>query len=296
MVYDIIPFVIIIISLIIIFLIIVKKIPLLSQIDIEELPTEKQAKIKEKIVLERIKRRLVSIKNSRIWQFFRFSLLLVKSKFKQGFNHLIVLDKKFREKEKGGFIDVDRESLANEINTNLIEAEELLKMNQLNQAEEKYIKVISLDNKNKEAYRGLAEIYFEKKEFEQAKEIYKHLLKIDKQDDSIYAMLGRVSLAQGNFHQAEKDYLRSLKIQQRSSTYVDLGLCYKEIGKSLEAQETFKKALEFDPNNPRTLDLLLEISIMLKDKNLAKHYWQRLKEVNPENKKLPTLEETIEKL
>lgn len=294
MVYDIIPFLIIIVSLIIIFFITAKKFPLLSQIDIESLPIEQQARVKEKIVTERIKRRLINLREGKIFQILKSIFSFGQSKAKEGFEKLLVLEKKLKEKEK--LPSPDEEGKKRDVASFLIEAEELKRMNQVDEAEKRYIQVIKLDKKNKEAYQGLAEIYYEKKEFEQAKEIYKHLLKLNKQDDSLYALLGRVSIAQGNFLQAEKNYLKSLKIQERSATYLDLGLCYKAMGKFLEAQATLKKALELDPNNPRLLDLLIEISIILKDKNLAKHYWQRLAEANPENQKLPELIEVIDKL
>lgn len=294
MVYDIVPFLIIIVSLIIIFFIIAKKFSLLSQIDIENLPAEQQARVKEKIVVERIKRRLINLKEGKIFQILKSIFFFGQSKIKKGFEKLLTIEKKLKEKEKSQAPDQD--IVKREIASFLVEAEELKRMNQIDEAEKRYIQVVKLDNKNKEAYQGLAEIYYEKKEYEQAKEIYKHLLKLNKQDESLYALLGRVSIAQGNFLQAEKNYLKSLKIQERSATYIDLAFCYKAMEKFLEAQETLKKSLELDPNNPRLLDLLIEISIILKDKNLAKHYWQRLAEVNPENQKLPELIEVIDKL
>ena len=293
MAFDIIPFIIIIVSLLIIFFIVLRKFPLLSQIDIEKLPAEKQSKVREKIVLGRIERRLAALRAGKIGQILNSMASLFKSGSRSGFDYLVSLEEKFKKKEK---VVIDKDNSGQKVSQLLIEADELFKMHQLEEAEKKYIEAISLDKKNKEAYQALAEIYFERKEFEQAKEIYKHLLKLNSQDDAVYAKLGRLYLVQGNFLEAEKDYLKSLKIQERCSTYIDLGLCYKSMECYIEAQETLKKALELEPNNPRLLDLLLEISIIVKDKNLANYYWQRLAEVDPENQKLDSLKEVVDKL
>ena len=56
--YDIIPFLIIIFSLIIILVIIVKKFPTLSSLNVDDTSKERQANLHEKIVTDRIKRRL----------------------------------------------------------------------------------------------------------------------------------------------------------------------------------------------------------------------------------------------
>jgi hypothetical protein len=57
-----------------------------------------------------------------------------------------------------------------------------------------------------------------------------------------------------------------------------------------------RKALEIEPNNPRYLDTILEISIIKKDKVLANETYKRLKEVNPENQKLAEIKEEIAEL
>jgi hypothetical protein len=47
-----------------------------------------------------------------------------------------------------------------------------------------------------------------------------------------------------------------------------------------------KKALKIEPNNPRYLDTMFRISIIIKDKVLAFEAYDRLSKVNPENQKL----------
>jgi len=52
------------------------------------------------------------------------------------------------------------------------------------------------------------------------------------------------------------------------------------------AREAVVQAVELEPKNPKYLDLLLEIAIILRDKNLAQRGYNELRAVNPENNKL----------
>ncbi|MDA3802424.1 MAG: hypothetical protein PF488_00815 [Patescibacteria group bacterium] len=56
------------------------------------------------------------------------------------------------------------------------------------------------------------------------------------------------------------------------------------------------EALEIEKNNPRFLDLILDLSIMRNDKKSAISYLERLVENNPENKKIEVWKEEIEML
>ena len=61
-----------------------------------------------------------------------------------------------------------------------------------------------------------------------------------------------------------------------------------------DAKQNIQEALDLEPNNPRYLDLILDLSIMKKDKESALYYLEKLAEVNPENNKLNELSERIE--
>ena len=75
--------------------------------------------------------------------------------------------------------------------------------------------------------------------------------------------------------------------------YADLGWIYQLERKNTYALANFQKAVDCEPSNPRFLDLLLKISILLKNKDLAWRAYNGLKEADPENKKLPELKEEI---
>ena len=55
-----------------------------------------------------------------------------------------------------------------------------------------------------------------------------------------------------------------------------------------------KEAVTIESGNPKYLDRLIELSIILKDKNLAETSLSKLKEINPENKKINEYKDKIE--
>jgi len=59
---------------------------------------------------------------------------------------------------------------------------------------------------------------------------------------------------------------------------------------------SIKRSLEKHPNNPRYLDTMIEISIINKDKISALEAFDKLKEANPDNKKLEEWKKEIRKL
>jgi tetratricopeptide (TPR) repeat protein len=57
-----------------------------------------------------------------------------------------------------------------------------------------------------------------------------------------------------------------------------------------------QKAVELAPNNPKYLDFLLEVSIMLEEKETALETYEKFHAINPENQKLSEYKARIEAL
>ena len=65
-------------------------------------------------------------------------------------------------------------------------------------------------------------------------------------------------------------------------------------GDNDNALTMIQNALTLAPKNPKYLDFLIELSILINNKYLAEITWDKLKEVNPENQKLAGLQERIQ--
>ncbi len=268
--YNIVPLILILVSLGIIIVVSIKKFSVLSNLDVDNIPAEKEAKFKERIIGNRIKRNII-----KWWSKISRVIIPVFSWlsdfFKNYYCRLNELKKEYRPKLE---LSGDKKELS--IEKTLIDVEELCRQESYEEAEKNLIDIISQDPINLKAFKKLADIYLEKKNFEEAKQTYEHILKLfetkilasnkvdyNKQIAQIYFSLAEVNL--------EQDYFD-------------------------EAIRRIEQALKIEPNNPRYLDIMLEISIMKKDKDLALDVYGNLEKANPENEKLEDFKKQIDEL
>ena len=94
-----------------------------------------------------------------------------------------------------------------------------------------------------------------------------------------------------------QDYLKSLEINKEDiETYLQLAGIYCNLENYQQAFLIAEQAGLIEPNNPRVLDFLIKISIIVQDKEAALRAYKQLKEVNPENQKLSEIKEKISQL
>ncbi|MEK7167147.1 MAG: hypothetical protein AAB732_01940 [Patescibacteria group bacterium] len=255
---------IILISLGIIWKIIFSKFSRLSLIEIENLPREQQIEIKKEIIQNRLEKKLKKI-YEKILYFLRF-LKPLDIKLKKIFNKyrekFLALEQKYILKYKH-LIKKEPELVQDKIKKLFIQGKELIEEKKFEEAEKFFIEIIGFDSKNIEAYKQLAEIYFQQNDLKHTKEILYFIQKINPNDETIP---------------------------------IQLGLIHKSLEEHKEAINNFKKALLLTPNNPRNLDLLIEEYIIVKNQFLAEKVLRKLQEVNPENQKIKEFEERIEKM
>ena len=255
--YNIIPLLLILISLSVIIVIVSRKFSVLAALDVASIPAEKEAKFKERIISNRLKRNIIKYwaKASRaLTPLGRLAGGYLKSRLHKLYQAKNVYQANQR---------VDGPETINQL---FSQAEELKKRDDLDSAEKKYIEIIGLDSKNIKAFKELGRVYFEKKEFEEAKQTFEHILKLKEDDEDIYDI------------------------------HFSLAEVYRAMGKLPEAARALKKALKIEPLNPRYLDIMLEISIIIKDKALALDTYEKLLKANPENNKLEEFKRQIDEL
>ena len=286
--YNIIPLLLILISLSVIIIIVSRKFSVLAALDVDSIPAEKEAKFKERIISNRLKRNIVKYwaKSSRVLApVGQAAAGYLKSRLAKLYQ------------AKNIYQENNRADSPETIGQLFSQAEELKKRDDLDAAEKKYIEIIGLDSKNIEAFKELGRIYFEKKEFEEAKQTFEHILKLKEDDEDIYENLARIAKEKGDLNEARDEYLKSINInKQNAQTHFSLAEIYRAMGKLPEAARALKKALKIEPANPRYLDTMLEISIIIKDKALALDAYQKLLKANPENNKLEEFKRQIDEL
>jgi len=286
--YNIIPLLLILISLSAIIIIVSRKFSVLAALDVENILEEKEAKFKERIISNRLKRNVIKYwsKSSRVLApLGQLAGGYLKSRLHKLYQAKNVYQANGRADNPGT------------VDQLFSQAEELKKRDDLDAAEKKYIEIIGLDSKNIKAFKELGQIYFEKKEFEEAKQTFEHILKLKEDDEDIYENLAKIAKEKGNLDQARDEYLKSINInKQNAQTHYNLAEVYQAMGKLPEAARALKKALKIEPANPRYLDTMLEISIIIKDKALALDTYEKLNKANSENNKLKEFKRQIDEL
>lgn len=162
-----------------------------------------------------------------------------------------------KRQRQTGALHVDQEA----VRSMLQEAKDLLDAAQWDRAEKVLIQIISANPRHTEAYERLGRLYFQRKEYDLAFETWQFLNKLSPEDASVLTALGEVEEMRGN-------------------------------GES--ARSFYEQAIALRPNNPKYLDFMIDVLIRLGDVHEATTTLDRLREVNPENKKIDQFEKRIE--
>lgn len=258
-----------IVSFLVIIFIIVRKFPVLAILNVDNIPGEKEAKFKEKIIRQRLERDFSSIGTT--WNRLRRRLGAGFSSYlKARYQRLVKMRDDLRRQKKLSFLE-KRERIADLF----LQARSAISEYDYETAEKHLIEIISLDAKRLSAFLELGETYRLRKNFQDAKATLEHTLKLAQQLRRDPEMLEGIIIAEIHFSLA--------------------WVCY-ELDLLDEALEYTRQALDAEPNNPRYLDLILDLSIMRKDKKLALESWEKLASANPENNKLSEWKAKIEAL
>lgn len=268
----IIPIALIAFSLIVIIILIIRKFPELVLVDVSTIPEERARELKDKLLAERLQRRVGGF-FGRFVKIFKkiFSYFVAIWKLMQ--NKIEQWERRYRYRYQPVVRGRDMKARVDDL---LAKADGLLEKDEFNDAERAYLEVINLDKHNVEAYRGLGKLYYRQKEYGQAKEIFNFALKLilDKKEES------------------DNSYSDSDVAQ----LYYNLGLIYRATNAKKRELEHFALAVENEENNPKYLDCLVETAVKCQKKDQALEALQKLKEVNPKNTKLETWEEKIDEM
>ncbi|MCD4760994.1 hypothetical protein K8R42_03805 [bacterium] len=293
--FDIFFIILIVLSLVFVIWLLVKKFPRLSNINVDSLPEVRTQRQKDIILKNRLERSW-HILWLKIKDLSGPTQNKISDFFKQYYQRLKDVEKDIRQR---GFekltSSVDKSQTVNKFIT---EAKQLINNEEYKKAEEVLLDSLNFDQHNIDAYKLLAEVYRYQKEYVQAKETLQYLLKMTHNEDAaIYSSLADMAKERGNLKQAEDDYLKSISLSEDNYLYfLSLAEVYMDLEENEKALESGQRALVLSPNNPKVLDFLINISIIMSDKELAEEYLNKLKEVNPENQKILEFIECIDNL
>lgn len=261
MVFDFIPIILIIFSLAIIIVIIIRRLPDLKSLDISSIIEERESEVKKRIVAERLARKTDELR-AKISPLTKRFLKILETIIKKAYFKILELEQSYKDKEPE--LKKELASIKDKETDLLAVGQKYQKAKNFVEAEKIYLELISLNKKNLHAYQGLGEVYLEKKDYDQAIETFVYLTK---------NLKAKKELSNGDKHLL-------------AVSFFDLAQIHKYLEKLDRAKKYLEQALELEPNNPRYLDLMVEICIILKDKIRALGYLKKLKKVNPDNVKI----------
>jgi len=261
--------------------IVISKLPKLKTLDVKTVSEAVEEEAKKKILKQRMQRQ--TKKGGEAVKKAVFPILQrLKKTFSGYLKKIKDLERKY-EKEAEGRQKLNPADSKRKIEILLKQAEKSFKKQKIAQAEKEFIEVISLQPNNVKAYEGLTKVYLEQKEYDQALQTQGFVLKLAKKKSELVEGTNDKGLVYKTYSNADDlsdafyDYARILYLKDSKE----------------KALENFQKALEIQPNNPRNLAQVIELSIELKNKILALDTLKELERVNPENQKLKEYNEKI---
>lgn len=287
-------------SLVTILAVVIRKFPQLSLLDVENAPQVKEEKKKMDFLKKRVEARATETRKERRaeWQPVVAQLARVQSAFRQYVGNIerLIAREKLRVERR---ITRQRsaEAPAEDLRTMLQEGAFAYDQNDWETAEKKYLAVIRMDAKNKEAYQGLGNVYRKQGQVEEAKETYAFVAQLDPNDDAVRVKLAELAEEAGDTQEAIRQYEAAVVLNDNlAPRFGKLAELLSAIGQYHTAFEAARQALELEPENPKYLDMMAEISILSGNKDAAQRSYDALRMANPENQKLPALKDKIEKM
>ncbi len=291
---------IIIIALAIVLFLVIRRFPQLANLDIHNLDEEKTYRKKKEIINKRIEKSSNLLKQKigrmlapieKVWGKLQLQFRIYVGKIERLLHHEQSL--KIKLKRKVTSTEENEQKIAPLIQ----EGEQQLKAGSYDKAEEVFISAIKIDPKSAVAYRGLGDTYLAKNSIEEARQTYKFLIKMEPDDDSVLVKLAEIAESQGDLEEAIGYYQQAVLVNDSfSPRFYHLAELLVKVGQPQVATESILQAVELEPQNPKYLDLLIEIAIICGNKELALKGYGELRLVNPENQKLHSFKDRIYKI
>ncbi|MFH2063166.1 MAG: hypothetical protein ABIJ46_03380 [bacterium] len=288
MIIDVLLFALVIVCAGILALLLVRKFPQLTLIEPGSLPKEQNLARKKQIMDERVLRaakRWTGAVSVRLVP----PAIRIRDAFRQLVHRLVTLDRQFRNErplgpeQKTRQVDRLRRSGAK-----LVEAEKF------GEAEKKLIEALSFDEMNEDVYRDLGALYLSMRRWDRARETYAFLVRVlirrlcgQSVSESHGVPVPRWESFSGECPAGAPEHAEIAR------QFANFSYACGEADDWSAAKAGLETALSFEPSNPKHLDSLVEACIMDGDRERAASALERLRAVNPENQKLPALEERI---
>jgi len=266
----------------------------IRMLDPRSIKEERQKEEREKLIARRFER-ISADRLAALQRFGRTIARKTKESYKRTEQRLQAFDDLYR-KVKSPFAAL-APSQRDRIKTLLSEARSLIRDLKWADAERRLLEVLSLDQRQIDAYKLLGTMYLRQKLYPQARETYEFLVKIRKADEATYAGLAEIADAEGNDQVAEAMLQKAVDTSPKQPhRHAELAMYYNKRNNPVKAWPLAKRANELEPGSAKYLELSLETAILLGDRKEARARYNRLRLLSDDPARFQSLKEKIEAL
>ena len=232
-----------------------RKIPQLRVIDTDSIPKERERKVKETLILQKFRR----VGTAKLLGASKAAATFVGAVSRQGrrvVQRLYRLEQYYQKLKRSEDEGVHRYS-DETMKTRIDEAIVLQKQEEYIPAEKIFIDIISHNPRSVDGYEALGNMYLVAGQLDQARETLQFAMRLSPDDASVNVSLAEIEM---------------------------------KLGEPKKALPLLRKAVEKRSKNPRYLDFYIETALEVGSLKDAREGIQKLKDVNPENKKIVEFE------
>ena len=193
--------------------ILIRKIPQLSLIDIEAEVKPKEKVVEERILRERLKRKLDEARSRVRWIEKMFGTITLR--LREWWGKLEMLERKL------GILHGGMKKKEASMDALFAEAEANVESDP-KRSERVYLEIIKTDPKNVHAYSGIAELYISERQWVEAKGTLEFLMKVDTTKTDRYAFrLAEIAREEGSLEEAMEFAWRAVEVGGNEPRYLD---------------------------------------------------------------------------
>ncbi len=256
---------------------------------------DEQIRKKQKAILEKRFERVKTSSINPVRSVFKRIIFVIKKTFHAGYIKLIRIDRFYKQAKKP-FAHVGP-SEEEKLKSLLDEARSLVRDEKWADAERRFLEVLAIDQRHKEAYKGLAGLYLKQKMYEQAKETYEFLRKSGFADDAVYAGLAEIAEAEGSVKRAEEMLKKAVEVHQKSAhRHGELAAFYLRAKEPAKAWEPADTAVRLATGSVKFLELALQAAIEMGDVQKAQKKYDALRMAQKDRDALSRWRDRLDKL
>lgn len=299
--FNILPFLIIGVSVIVIVYIIVRKLPEISTLDVNAIPKERDKQVKNKILDERLVRNLkekagvaatVAQKVGKGTVQYGKKAYSFLQRLEVKYKHEAAKRKDAKRAEQAQMEKIQEEEKA--LFKETVMPEPMDDAYQAPVVDDIPDEPVSEVSENVTEQLKRAAEFVKNEELKEAERLYLQVISLDPQNVEAYRGLAAVYVFQKEIQLAIDTYRHVLKLKDdEAELHYELAEVLNIADKPMEAYATVLKARQLESNNPRYIDAQIRLALQLKNQVDAADAIELLAELNPENAKITEYREKL---